>query len=393
MNRRIIFVDDERSVLAAFRRNLAEHFEIDLAASGEEALAVMGEKGPHAVMVADMRMPGMTGVELLSEVHRRHPETVRVMLTGNSDQRTAMEAVNRGQVFRFLTKPCGTEELSATVRQALEHYRLVQAERDLLEGTLRGTVQLLSEVLAMAEPHSFGRGQRIRDLVHRVTRQLGVMNGWEFEVGALLSELGWITIPPELVMKVRSGHPLSGEEESLVGRVPALGADLLERIPRLENVAAIVRHQEVRCDGVGQRHGGPTGEDIPLGARILKVVGDLVRLEAEGLTLGRALDRLQRRLGWYDPKVLAAVFEVLESMESAQEDPGAAAERVVAASLGELYPGCILVEDVRTLDGVLIVTSGTQITPPLLNRLRNFAGTSGVAEPLKVRMPGAPPAG
>jgi CheY-like chemotaxis protein len=126
---------------------------------GAAALALMGEAGPFAIIVSDTRMPGMDGVELLSQVKEQFPDTTRVMLTGNADQATAMEAVNRGAIFRFLTKPCDSELLVQTLEAGIRQYELVTAEMQLLDQTLKGTLEMLVELLSLLDPRSFGRTQ------------------------------------------------------------------------------------------------------------------------------------------------------------------------------------------------------------------------------------------
>src|SRR5262249_53231752 len=127
MSTKILFVDDDASILTAFQRNLRKQFALDVAIGGSEALRAMSAKGPYAVLVADMQMPEMNGLEFLKKAEEISPQTVRIMLTGNADQKTASDAVNLGHVFRFLTKPCSTEELAATLKAGLEQYLLVIA--------------------------------------------------------------------------------------------------------------------------------------------------------------------------------------------------------------------------------------------------------------------------
>src|SRR5882672_4792554 len=111
MNTKILCVDDEPNVLEAFSRSLRKDFQVFVAQSGEQGIAMIENEGPFAVVVSDMRMPEMDGIQFLSRVRETIPETVRVMLTGNADQQTAMNAVNEGNIFRFLTKPCSPEAL------------------------------------------------------------------------------------------------------------------------------------------------------------------------------------------------------------------------------------------------------------------------------------------
>jgi len=143
MNEKILFVDDDTNLLAAMERNLRLKFHLETAASGEAGLAKMAAEGPFAVIVADMQMPGMNGVQLLSEAQKRHPDTVRLMLTGNADQLTAAEAVNIGHVFQFLTKPCPAETVGLALQAGLKQYQLITAERELLEKTLNGCVKVI----------------------------------------------------------------------------------------------------------------------------------------------------------------------------------------------------------------------------------------------------------
>lgn len=168
MPEQILLVDDERNVLDGYRRNLRGEFLIDVAQSGQEALGLIESKGPYAVVISDMRMPGMDGIELLRRVKSGAPETVRVMLPGNADMDTAVQAINEGSIFRFLNKPCDKEVMAKTITAALMQYRLITAEKQLLEQTLSGCLQVLSEVLSLVNPAAFGRAERARRYIHHV---------------------------------------------------------------------------------------------------------------------------------------------------------------------------------------------------------------------------------
>jgi DNA-binding NtrC family response regulator len=130
---RILFVDDEPAFLYGYKLMLRQEFEVDTAVGGEQGLASIHDHGPYAVVVSDMRMPGMNGLEFLTRVRRVSPDTVRMMLTAHTDINTAMEAVNEGNIFRFLTKPCERDVLGKAITAGLVQYRLVTAEKELLE--------------------------------------------------------------------------------------------------------------------------------------------------------------------------------------------------------------------------------------------------------------------
>jgi CheY-like chemotaxis protein len=156
MNERVLCVDDDPNVLAGYQRGLRKQWHLETASSGQAALGLLETQGPYAVIVADMQMPGMNGVELLTRARTLAPDTVRIMLTGNADQKTAVEAVNEGHVFRFLNKPCSAEMLALVLDAAVRQYRLVVAERELLEKTLSGSVKILTEILSLQDPRTFG---------------------------------------------------------------------------------------------------------------------------------------------------------------------------------------------------------------------------------------------
>ncbi len=133
---RILFVDDDPAVLDSLRRGLCRCFDMVTALGPKEGLAALAERGPFAVVVSDLRMPGMDGVTLLKKAKELCPNIVPVMLTGHADLTAAMAAVNEGHIFRFLTKPCPIPTLSLALDAALEQYRLTASEKELVRITL-----------------------------------------------------------------------------------------------------------------------------------------------------------------------------------------------------------------------------------------------------------------
>jgi len=143
--KKILFVDDEPNVLAGFQRQLHNLFSIETALGPEAGLTALKEWRNYSVVVADMRMPGMNGVEFLSRIKVSAPDVVRIMLTGNADQATSIEAINQGNIFRFLNKPCSTEKLTEALESAIRQHQLITAERDLLENTLCASIKVLTD--------------------------------------------------------------------------------------------------------------------------------------------------------------------------------------------------------------------------------------------------------
>src|SRR5689334_6208668 len=276
MVEKILCVDDELNILLALQRQLRKQFHLDSALGAEKALAAIERDGPYAAIVTDLQMPGMNGLELLARVKEISPDTVRIMLTGQADLSTAIAAVNQGSIFRFLTKPCSAEEMTVTLDAAIEQHRLITAERNLLENTLRGSVKVLTEVLSLVHPAAFSRASRIHRYVHHMAAHLKLRNIWQYDVAAMLSQIGCITMEPGALDRIYTGEELSDEEKKAFAAHPAAGGELLARIPRLEAVAHMIAAQNL-----------PSGRQPPVsmpretaevGARLLRAAVDYDRL-------------------------------------------------------------------------------------------------------------------
>jgi response regulator RpfG family c-di-GMP phosphodiesterase len=222
---------------------LSREFLIETALGGQPGLDMMVEKGPYAVVISDMRMPGMDGLQFLSRVKAESPDTIRMMLTGNSDMDTAVNAINEGSIFRFLNKPCTKEVMAKALTAALLQFQLVTAEKHLLEQTLSGALQVLTEVLSLVNPAAFSRAERARRYIHHVVTSMKLGNPWQYEVAAMLSQLGCVTLAPETIEAVYSGQKLPPNEQAQYDSHPSVAYALLSKIPRLEPLAWMIEHQ------------------------------------------------------------------------------------------------------------------------------------------------------
>jgi response regulator RpfG family c-di-GMP phosphodiesterase len=374
---RVLLVDDEPMVLDGLVLHLRRKYDVVVATSGRDGLAAM-EKEPFAVVVSDMRMPGMDGAEFLSLARASAPETVRVLLTGHADFEVALAAVNHGQIFRFLTKPCPVDIVLSTVAAGAEQNRLVNAERVLLSQTLAGSVKALTDLLALANPIAFGRAGRLRRTVGKLCDRLGVADRWHIDVAAQLSQIGCISLPPALAEKLYYGQPLAPAEQELAQKVPELADQLLGNIPRLEPVREILGALRRRWDGADDPYSSVRGEAIPLGARMLRIAMDLDDMEASGLSSAQAMAAMQDRAGTYDPRLLEAVAADVG-------DDGSCEVRELPVPA--LKPGMVLMTDVWSRTGVLLVARGYTVSDGLIQRLKNLA--PGVREPIRVSLPRA----
>ena len=381
--KKILFVDDEPNILAAFQRQLHKHFHVDTATGPAAGLAALQNWREYAVVVADMQMPEMNGVDFLVKVKSAAPDLVLMMLTGNADQATAVKAINRGNIFRFLNKPCPPEELVSALEAAIRQHELITAERELLEKTLNGSIKVLTEILALFDPIRFGHAEKLRYQVRQMATALKLGQTWELEAAALLANIGHVTLPPELVLKARLGQTLSPREQQILERIPEVGSNLLAQIPRLDEVARIILYQSQRFDGSAFPPDKVAGEDLPVGSRILKVLVDLAQLENKGFQRSVAIDEMRnaQRLSTSDLRMLNIVASAL--CQDAEEQ-GQAEGTTRLVTFLNLRIGDVLAADLVTKDGVLIISAGNRVTMPMMQRLRNFAALSGVKEPIHV---------
>ncbi|MGH9717208.1 MAG: response regulator [Candidatus Acidiferrales bacterium] len=368
---RILCVDDEKNILDGLSRTLRALYSVETAVGGERGIEALGTKGPFSVVISDLRMPGMSGVQFLSRARSISPDTVRVLLTGHGDLETAIAAVNDGNIFRFLSKPCSTDVLTNSLAACAEQYRLVTSERVLLQQTLRGSIQALTDILALAEPAAFGRATRVRQTVIRLMEHFGVAETWPVEVAAMLSQIGYVTLPPSTQEKIYRGEAPSDAESQMLDRMPKVIEQILANIPRLETVREILRGHFAKFDRAS------ASADIPSwGARALKIAVDYDIVESGPSANKFPFDVLRSRTGCYDPVILQALAELHGSRQ--QE------VIVLELRLRDMAVGMFFDEDVTSARGLLLIARGQEVTPGLLERVRNFSSELGIREPIRM---------
>lgn len=372
----ILLVDDEMAILDGLRRQLRKSYNVHTATGGAAGLELL-ESHRVAVVVSDMRMPQMDGAAFLSRVRSQYPDVVRILLTGQADTQAAIAAVNEGQIYRFLTKPCPPEVLLAEIDNATELHRLVTAEKELLATTLPRTVEALTTTLSLAQPAAFAKAMRVTRTVTELAEALAVEETWEVEVTAMLAHLGAVTLPTRVLEKLEAGRPLDEDEQAMESKVPELSRQLIAAIPRLEGVAAAIGWSRLRFDGHGSPTDAPVGEQLPLGARLLRVATDFDAGMARRPSVQDTLAALRADAGAYDPNVLDALATCHDATESAAPPRN--------LNVGDLVPGMVIFDDVLTVDGVLLVGHGTEVSEPLITRLENYIERDRVRGLIRVR--------
>lgn len=371
-------VDDEQSILAGFQRQLRKKYHIETATSGHEGLKKIADSGPFAVIVSDMRMPVMDGITFLMEVRQTAPESVRMMLTGNADQQTAIDAINRGAIFRFLTKPCSHEHLTGAIDAGIEQYRLITAEKELLEKTLKGSINMLVDILSLANPIAFSQSVRLRKYAVQIAQKLNLFGVWQYEIAAMLSSVGFINIPTESIEKYLSGASLSDEEKEMVAAIPQTTGMLLANIPRLSIVASMITQRDMAytkpLDFASREH----SEMIRIGAKILKIITDFDILMLQDYGPEVAINIMAKHDNTlYDSTIL----DVLTTIDLPHR--GRVARYV---EINELQQGMIIDTDIFNAQGILIIPKGYEVNETTAERLKNFLFKQGGSDTIRILM-------
>ncbi len=378
MTEKILFVDDEENLLRALKRQFRKAYQVSVAASGKDALQILADDGPFAVIVSDMQMPEMNGIQFLQAAQKRSPDSVRIMLTGNADQKTAVDAVNNGNVFSFYTKPCSIEVMTGAIEKAVAQYRIQAAERQLLEETLNGSIKLLMELLSMMAPELFSKTLALQSMIDRLDAEGKFGKTWNLELAVMLSNVASLTLPPETLQKLAENRALDEQEHDMIAHLPETGKKLISNIPRLDDVADIVFYQNKHYDGSGFPDDARSGEAIPDESRLLKILIDLEDHKSKGYSAAQSVKLLAADKGKYDPVLLDRIDAMLS------EDTGASKHVPVNSTLSGLQPGYILASNIETVDGKLLCSAGHKITSTLIERLLNYNHLTRIREPIQI---------
>jgi response regulator RpfG family c-di-GMP phosphodiesterase len=422
----LLLVDDEPSILSALRRLLRPTgHTVITAPSGAEGLALLAATPGVALVVSDMRMPGMDGAQFLEQVRTQWPDTVRLLLTGYADMASTIDAINRGEIYRYIAKPWDDHELLLVIRQALEQRQLKHENQRLLALTqsqnaelhalntglaqtvaartnelaqlndflnlantqLRQqfltTVKVFSSLLELRGGGVAGHARRVADLSRKLAHAMGMGEAQQHDVflAALLHDIGKIGFPDSLLRRPVS--VFNSRELTEYRRHAKVSENALLPLHELKDVAHMVRSHHERHDGRGFPD-GLTGDDIPLGSRVIALANDF-----DGLVSGTHAERpctaeqarsliKQARGHHYHPDVVDAFLILWDRGEWLTQDT-----HLTPAS--KLAPGMVLARDFVTEQGTLLLAAEQRLTPPIIARLQAMTRRDGTELALPIR--------
>jgi hypothetical protein len=266
------------------------------------------------------------------------------------------------------------EVMARTITAALMQYRLVTAEKQLLEQTLSGALQVLTEVLSLVNPAAFSRAERARRYIHHVVTAMNLGNPWQHEVAAMLSRPGCVTLAPETIDAVYRGEPLSPNEEAQYDAHPTVAYALLSKNPRLEPIAWMIQHQD---QPVEKEDGVELGA-MRLGAEILRLILAYEKSIHQGTSRTEAAHILARQ----NRNFSAEFFQALVTL-----DPNSEESELRKCRIEDLSPGMIIQQEVRSYQGTLLVSKGQEVTSTVIFKLKNFHARRTIGGEVMVSVP------
>ncbi len=370
MKPRILLVDDEPLVLDGLRRHLRSGFDITVADGGEAGLSAIRESEPFAVIVSDMRMPKMSGAQFLEAAKQLSPDSARMILSGHSDLEAAIDAVNEGQILRFLTKPCDPVPLREALNEGVRQFNLIHVERKLLEETLQGAVSAMAQLSGLGSNTAAARSERIQKIASQILDQLELRDSWELRLAITVSQIGCISVPDTILQRFESGERLSDDEYRLFLTHPELASQLLNNIPRLDRVARIVAYTR----GI-ESFEPPLAFDEQIGRQVIRVAIAIDKLIRRGDSMEAAAAKAVASADCMDVSVKQAVSALANSRES-----------WVQAQLWvkDLRPGMVLDQEVLTQGGLLLLAKGTELKEAHIARLVTVHADIGADDRISV---------
>lgn len=398
--RLLLFLDDEENILKALSRSfIDDDYEIETFTEGTKALEFV-RKNPVQLIISDQRMPTMSGTEFFEKVRDIRPEAIRILLTGYADMDATIDAINKGQIFKFMVKPWNDEELRTTVMRALEYYDLQQENKRLLtelseknlelekwnqelgvrvkertklfveknlelnklnktlEGSIINVVKVFNGLIAEWSQQVSSHSRRVASMAVTIAENMGFSQDQinDIEIAALLHDLGKIGISRSVIEKPKS-H-LTDKESDQMREHPAIGRKILTPVERFSKVSEIIFCHHENWDGSGYPR-GISEDKIPIESRLISVCNSFDRhYNVEKVYSRNSMKNYFRRSEGvlFDPDLCEQILQFIDQEGAPQPD-----QKFAQVMPTELRPGMTLASDLQTGGGIFLLPHGQSL--------------------------------
>ena len=417
---KILFVDDEANILSSLKRLFRPFgYQIFTAESGAQGLEFL-QREKVDLVVSDMRMPEMNGAQFLEKVREAWPDTIRILLTGYAEIGATIDAINKGQIYRYISKPWEDNDIVLTIKLALQQKMLereklrleelthkqneelkdmnanleakvlarteevrqtmafLEIAHEKLKKSFITSVRVFSNLIELRNPNKSGHSRRVAELSRALAQALGLTPAeiQDVFIAGLLLDIGKIGLPDRLLDK--PFHNLTPEECVEINKFPVKGEMALMALEQLHGAAKLIRSHRERFDGTGYPD-HLSGLTIPLGARILSIAEDY-DTALIGTAFTKAMNATDASLfiqdgkgKRYDPAIVNALLNELNKANPAKTSNPA---EIILRS-GQLLPGMMLSQDLITWNGDILLSKEHELTSALIDQIRGFERMDG----------------
>lgn len=375
----VLVVDDTETNVDILVDILGDDYEVAVAMDGESTLAHVALDPPDLILL-DIMMPGMDGYAVcrsLKADKKTHNIPV-IFVTAMTDVQDEVEGLDLGAVD-YITKPVSPPIVRARVKTQLKLKLAREELAELLEKTLGGSIKMLTELLTIVNPKAFSRSVRLKRLVKIMASDLNLKGLWRFELAAMLSQIGCVALPGELLDKLYNGDILTEDEQLRFQEHPRIATALLSNVPRLETVSKIISRQFEDVPPIEDREDFRDQAIVDVGRQLLKTALDYDRLCITGHTPEAAIARMNEKWMGIAPVLMQSLAAVL-GVEQKEHN-----RRLI--TVGDILPGMIIDEDVFSESGMLLAVCGTELSVNMSQFLIHFGLKNNIREPFGVLVP------
>jgi putative nucleotidyltransferase with HDIG domain len=413
----ILFVDDEKNVLQSLKRLfMDEDFEILLAGSGEEALDILIERPSIGLIVSDQRMPGLSGSEFLMRARTIAPDAIRILLTGYADINAVSDAVNKGGIHKYITKPWKDEELIQVIKEAAERYAVVQENKRLhaivekqneelkkwnaeleyyvqqqtleiqkkndelklinqkLQENFKNSIRAFSVLIGLRDRRTANHSKQVAELSTKIAKQMGLDRKEVENIGiaALLHDIGKIGMTDMLLL--RDPEQMEEGERKIYEQHSIRGQTAIDAVESLRDAGVLIRHHHEWFNGEGFPD-GLAGDDIPIGARIISLADHIDRAFSDfsgDSPYAHALQAISKRVGrQFDAELVKYLKDTVDEVYAGYVPEST---RMVEVELppDRLKEGMVLARDVKSGTGLTLLTKGFKLTRKSISSIQRY---------------------
>ena len=394
-NRKILYVDDELELLNAFTDLMhKENLHVFTLQDSRNIKETLEKEGPFAVVLSDQRMPVYDGVKVLGTTQEVFPETVRILITGYSDHNDTIRAINIGGITSYISKPWNDDEVKRQILDWVSQYNLKKHNKyllnlldeenkklnELLDGTVAQVVRILGDFANHVSPFISELGEKVKTVGVAFLKALPNLTSqerWALLRAFDLFNLGVALLPPSLQVAITREGLAALNSSSVARNHHLLAAGLLKDIPQFSGVAKIIELQAKDFNGGGEpQNNSIKGEDIPFGARLMHILIDLVRPNTGNIRGTELLQRMENLPQKYDIKIIRQILGKNLDTNFISEEK--------LLSLDSLKPGMLLLDDIRSTGGQLLLKANLALTETFINILFQWHIRDPIIEPIKV---------